>query len=361
VTAVTDVALSTLIDRIGPEHALAVWDAGFAAMARIRANVRDERINCEFGWVPGYLHAAPGTDPGLARATMSQEAAAADVLGIDALYLDAVPGVGRPGVMFRNQARMHPLKYLEVLTERIHGDGSFVFEESEVSAVEEAPLAVRVGRHRIRARYVVMATHVPAVRNVWSPQGLTTRRSYVVRGIARAGTVGEGLYWEHVDGVYEHLRVDRRNQHDEVIIGRLDQAADIDCDEEASFRTLEARLHARVPDARVTHRWRGHVTESPDGLPCIGEIAPRLFAATAFGGNATTFGTLAGMMAADAAMGRANPWQELFEIRRARAVVGGWGSASATREYPYYTAGQCAARSGSGQPPTSHGAALAWG
>ena len=352
VTAVTDVPLGTLVDRVGPDHATAVWDAGFAAIARIRANVRDERINCEFGWVPGYLHASPGVNLDHARAEMSQQAATADALGIDVAYLDHVPGVGCPGVVFGNQARFHPLKYLDVLADRIHGNGSYVFEDSEVTAVEEAPLAVRVGHHRLRAEYVVLATHVPSVRNTWVPTGLLTRTSYVVRGVATTpSALGEGLYWEHVDGAYEHLRIDRHTQHDEVMLGGLDHDASVGGDEEERFRTLEARLQARVPGVTVTHRWRGHVTESRDGLPCIGEIAPRLFAATAFAGNGMTFGTLGGMMAADAALGRRNPWADLFDIRRTRVLTGPWNYQKANSAYPYYAAGD---RMGPAKPDVPH-------
>ena len=64
--------------------------------------------------------------------------------------------------------------------------------------------------------------------------------------------------------------------------------------------------------------------ETPDGLPYIGETAAHQFAATGFSGNGMTFGTLAGMMAADAILGRTNPWARLFDPRAqdARRPVG---------------------------------------
>ena len=336
ITAVTDAPLSTLVTRLGPDHAQAVWDAGFAALARIRANVRDERINCQFAWVPGYLYAGRDTDLAYARAEMRREAVVAGALGIDATYLDSVPGIGRPGVMFENQARMHPLRYIEVLLSRIHGDGSLVFEGSEVTAIDDVPTGVRVGRYRLRADYVVLATHVPVVRDIWLPAELTTRTSYAVRGVAAPGTLGPGLYWESTaDGAYDYLRVDRLETQDEVILGGRDgepgRVLQEDC-----FRDLEATLSARVPGVTITHRWTGEVVNSRDGLPYIGEVAPRRFAATGFSGNGMTFGTLAGMMAADAAMGRRSPWRHLFDIRRTAPPTGSWDYRYENRDHPYY-------------------------
>ena len=42
----------------------------------------------------------------------------------------------RPGVKFANQAKFHPLQYLAALLPQIQGDGSFVFENTEMSEVE---------------------------------------------------------------------------------------------------------------------------------------------------------------------------------------------------------------------------------
>ena len=40
---------------------------------------------------------------------------------IDAAYVDQIPGLGRPGVWFDGQARLHPLRYLSVLLDGIDG------------------------------------------------------------------------------------------------------------------------------------------------------------------------------------------------------------------------------------------------
>jgi glycine/D-amino acid oxidase-like deaminating enzyme len=56
--AVTDVGLIALEKRFGRDHAQAIWNAGFAAIAQIDTIVREEQVPCEFSWVPGYLYSA---------------------------------------------------------------------------------------------------------------------------------------------------------------------------------------------------------------------------------------------------------------------------------------------------------------
>src|SRR5690606_22098106 len=82
-TAVTDVPLVRLVERVGAEQARRLCDAGFAAISRVRAEVRDERINCDFAWVRGCLHAPVDQDDRAARIALTNEASIANALGIN--------------------------------------------------------------------------------------------------------------------------------------------------------------------------------------------------------------------------------------------------------------------------------------
>jgi len=320
VTAVTDVPLTRLVERIGAGQARAVWAAGFAAIARIRAEVRDSRIKCDFGWVRGCLHAPREWPAAQAREVLAQEAAMAHALDIDARYTDHVPGLGRPGVWFDGQARLHPLRYLSVLLDRIHGDGSAVFEHSAVDEIDVEARTVRSGRFVVSARYLVIATHVPlALSTAGVPdlrKAVAVSTSYAISGTVPRGALEEGLYWEHGDAPHNYLRVDRDGGRDVVICGGVDRgAAALESAADKRLR-LDRQLARHVPDVRVDHRWSGTIVSSTDGRPHIGEVCPGVFVATGFGGNGMTFGTLAGMMAVDAARGSRGPWSDLFDPRR---------------------------------------------
>ena len=339
-TAVTDVPLTRLIERIGAARARAIWEAGFAAITRIRAEIRDARIHCDFAWVRGCLHAPHGVPGVQARAALAQEAAAAHTLGIDAAYVDAVPGLGGPGVWFDGQARLHPLRYVSVLLDRIDGDGSGVYESTHVDAIDQVDdtVIVSAAGHRVTARYLVVATHVPLPFARFEDDGpqplVNVSTSYVISGTAPAGPVDEGIYWEHRDAAYEYLRIDRTDRDgapDLVIFGGVDHAGDEPAAPAERFARLERRLAQRLPGVRIERRWSGTIVDSIDGRPLIGEVRPGVFVATGFGGNGMTYGTLAGMMAVDAARGVTSPWADLFDVRRQGGLPGAWERAPDAR------------------------------
>src|SRR2546422_893183 len=132
-----------------------------AAIDQIYQIVRDEKIDCDFKWVPGYLHASLTETDEKDRTTLEEDAQLASQLGFDVQFVDKVPYANRPGIRFSNQAKFHPLKYLAVLLERIQGDGSYVFENTEASQIDEKPLTVHAGRNKIRCDYLMIATHTP--------------------------------------------------------------------------------------------------------------------------------------------------------------------------------------------------------
>ena len=98
----------------------------------------------------------------------------------------------------------------------------------------------------------------------------------------------------------------------------------------------KSALGACCPRSSVTHRWSGQVIETPDGLPYLGRMGEHHYAATGFAGNGMTFGTLGAMMCADAILGRANPWAELFAPDRKALGRGLWEYVKENKDYPYY-------------------------
>jgi glycine/D-amino acid oxidase-like deaminating enzyme/nitrite reductase/ring-hydroxylating ferredoxin subunit len=339
--AVSDRRFTDLSRSLGTDHAQAVWDAGFAAIAEIDAIIRRERIGCQFRWTPGFLHASLDGASAQERDELRAEADLLQRAGFDATYLESVPGVSRPGIRFEDQAKFHPVEYLTSLVTRIPGDGSHVFEESVAEDVESDPLVVIANGHRISARFLIVATHIPIVgkaslvRATLLQTDLYGYSTYAVAARAPRGRLPEALWWDTSDPYY-YMRVDRLPSHDLVIFGGGDHKTGQSDDTREPFARVEAKLRECVPDAEVTHRWSGQVIETRDGLPYIGETSPAQFVATGFSGNGITFATLSALMARDWATGRANPWRRLFDANRTQLVRGLWNYLSENKDYPYY-------------------------
>lgn len=340
-THVTDLRLTKLAKHFGRERAQAVWDAGRVAMDQIAANIKAEEITCDFHWVPGYLHAPLSQDPGEESPELHEEAELAEGLGFDAQYVESVPIVERPGVRFQRQAQFHPRKYLSALVRVVPGEGSHVFEHTNAEEVTEEPLAVEAGGHTIHCNYVVIATHTPFVGKakilpaIFLQTKLALYTSYAIGAKVRPGMLQEGLFWDTSDP-YHYLRVTHHRGFDYAILGGEDHKTGQVSETGACFHALEKTFARMVPEKDITHRWSGQVIQTNDGLPFMGETSPRQFAATGFSGNGMTFGTLAAMMARDAALGRQNPWRELFDIERTKLRGGSWDYVKENKDYLYY-------------------------
>jgi len=339
-TYMTDTRISELVKTFGKDHAQAAWDAGRAAMQQIQSLVDEDKIDCDYSVVPGYLHAPWKDIPKGEKDRLREDAELAAELGFDATYVESVPLAKRPGIRFANQAKFHPLRYLAGLLPQIPGGGSHVFEHSEVTEFETDPLSVKANDRTIRCKYIVLATHVPLMGNkgllgaTLFQTKLASYSSYAIGAKLPKGTAPEAIFSD-TSQPYYYLRFDRLARNDYAILGGEDHKTGQENDADACYVRLEKLLKSILPDADVDSRWTGQVVETPDGLPYIGEAVEHQFVATGFAGNGMTFGTLGGMMAADAALGRKNPWQDLFDVNR-KKLSATWDYLKQNVDYPYY-------------------------
>ena len=340
-TMVTDTRLTELARRFGRDHAQAVWDAGLAAIAQIDSVVREHEIDCALTWVPGYLHAPRGETRRDRADAFREEAALASELGFDASFIEDVPFAGGPGIRFEDQAHIHPRAYLAGVARAIRDKGGEIFEHSGVDEFSEQPLGVKANGCFVRCKDIVIATHNPLI-GVASTMGaaffqtkLALYSSYVVAGRAPSGTVPDALFWDTA-APYHYLRIARAGEHDLVIFGGEDHKTGQVSGTSACYAHLDRMLAAMVPEISMSHQWSGQVIETPDGLPYIGRMADHQYAATGFGGNGLTFGTLAAIIITDAILERANPWAELFEPGRTAIGRGLWDYIRENADYPYY-------------------------
>src|SRR5581483_4061110 len=93
-TYVTDTRLHELVKTFGCDGAKAFWEAGMAAIDQIYDIVRTDSPDCEFQWIPGFLHAALGDPKEKERASLEEDARLAQAFGFNATFMDQVPYAG---------------------------------------------------------------------------------------------------------------------------------------------------------------------------------------------------------------------------------------------------------------------------
>lgn len=335
-TYVTDARLSELAKKLGKDRARAFWEAGRDGMAQIVEIADAEGIDCGLKAVPGYLFAALGKDTEKERSALAEDARLAGEFGFDAVTVDADPVFDRPAIRFPNQLKFHPLQYLFHLAKLIPGKGSHVFCGTSGSDIDAEKHELSTKQGKIQYDSVVAATPVPiqGERGTLGAALFQTKlagySSYVIE--AEIPPIAELLLWDTNDP-YIYLRFDHSAGRCAVIIGGEDHKTGQEADTEACYGRLEGVLKSRFPTARLRHRWSGQVWETPDGLPYIGEVATRQFAATGFSGNGITLGTFSAMLIRDAITGKANPWNALLSPKR-KILSGAWEYVKENADFP---------------------------
>src|SRR5581483_7964775 len=178
------------------------------AIDTIERIVREERIDCDFARLDGYLFAAAGTQPEL----LERELAAAHRAGLEEVErVERAPLISYhtgPALLFPRQAQLHPLKYLAGVAAALVRRGGEIFTDTHATDIRGgvAPrVNTRNGPH-VACKAVVLATNSPIDDRVAIHMRQTAYRTYVLGVAVPVGTVPKVLYWDTAEP-YHYVRL----------------------------------------------------------------------------------------------------------------------------------------------------------
>ncbi|HEX8492839.1 MAG TPA: FAD-dependent oxidoreductase [Pyrinomonadaceae bacterium] len=301
-----------------------------AAIDRVEKIVNEEKIDCEFERLDGYLFVPPGDS----KQQLEDELKAAHRAGLTEIEM-----VERAPIKdfdtgsclrFPRQAQFHPLKYLTGLAEAIVRDGGRIYTGTHASKIEggeQARVETESG-HVVTAGAIVVATNTPVNDRVAIHTKQAPYITYVIGARVPRGSVERALYWDTPDP-YHYVRIEsgssvddkgKKRDYDILIVGGEDHKTGQADDANKRYAYLERWTRTRWPMIEdVEFRWSGQVMEPVDGLAFIGRNpmdADNVFIATGDSGNGMTHGTIAGILLTDLIQGRANEWETIYEPSR---------------------------------------------
>jgi glycine/D-amino acid oxidase-like deaminating enzyme/nitrite reductase/ring-hydroxylating ferredoxin subunit len=317
VTQVLDLRFRDVRSKFGRDNLRVVVDSSRAALELIASLVEEDAISCDFTRIPAYLY----TEHHDEVSGLEEEVEAANEAGMPASLVREVP-LPFPvvaAVRYEDQARFHPLSYLASLARTVHANGGRIYEGTRVVDVESGePCRVRTERGTVTADSVLFATHTPAGFSLLHAE-LEPLRSYVLGVRLRGGTPPDGLFFD-TEEPYNYTR----RQGDVLIVGGKDHKTG-EGDPEESYQALEEYVRKRWDVESIGYRWSAQLYHPPDGLPMIGRAVTsgHVWLATGYSGVGMVFGTLGGMLLADFALGRENPWAEVYKPSRIKPLAAG--------------------------------------
>lgn len=294
-----------------------------AAIDRIEEICRDERIDCGFARLDGYLFAAPTTPHGALEAELDA-ARRAGVAGVEMVSRAPLRGYDTgPCLRFPRQGACHPLRLLAGLRAGVERCGGRVHGRVRVVSVDAGrPVRAHTAAGpTVTADAIVLATNSPIAGTVLLHAKQAPYRSYAIAAPVQRGAVTDALYWDTHEP-FHYVRVVPGDVRDLLVVGGADhKTGQGGGTANERYRHLASWARRRFPTmGQVAFRWSGQVMESADGLAHIGRLSSNgdVFVVSGDSGNGMTSGLVAARLLTDLVAGRANPWQQVYDPGRLR-------------------------------------------
>ncbi len=224
------------------------------AISEIERIVTDQKIDCEFSRLDGYLFLEKDGDPDQLQWEL-ESAHRAGLSGVRLLERAPIPSFNSGTcLLFPGQAQFHPVKYLAGLAQKIRLNGGRIFTRSHVEKIQggdEAHVVVNGGL-TVSASAIVVATNTPVNDRVAMHTKQAPYRTYVIGAPIRAGSIPTALYWDTADP-YHYVRLAPVSEtQDMLIIGGEDHKTGQANDTDEPFRDSRT---GRASYFRKSERW----------------------------------------------------------------------------------------------------------
>jgi glycine/D-amino acid oxidase-like deaminating enzyme/nitrite reductase/ring-hydroxylating ferredoxin subunit len=319
--AVPDDRYLHIAQSYGEDAAKQVADSFAAAADTIESIVADERIDCEFRRLDGFLFAADSAQ----QAELERELAAARRAGVAVGRTEQLPFEARidgPFLCFPNQAQFHPLKYLAALARAVEQRRGAIYCGTRAVDIEELPdgVVVKTATGRVHADSVVVATNTPFNDRVAIHVKQFAYQTYVVASLVKKGSITPMLLWDDGDPYhYVRLAEGTDDEHDLLIVGGADHKTGQEPDPTAHYHAIEEWTREHFPQAGpAAYRWSGEVMEPLDGMAYLGRNpgSQNVYVITGDSGNGISHATIGAMLVSDLIVGKQNPWLSIYDPSR---------------------------------------------
>jgi glycine/D-amino acid oxidase-like deaminating enzyme/nitrite reductase/ring-hydroxylating ferredoxin subunit len=312
----------------GEAQARLLYESLAASIDRIEEIASQESIACDFQRCDGYLFLGEGDEIDI----LEKEIDACHKIGFtDVSWEKRAPfptlDSGRC-LRFPNQARFHPLKYLEGLARAILTKGGVFRPYTAVDEVTQDGASVAVKTRdgqTILARDVVCATNAPIAGRLTLQAKMAPYRSYAMSFEIPKGSATDALYWDTLDA-YHYVRLQPGEKTDWLIVGGEDHKTGEADDAPIRFAGLEAWTKMRFGEiGAVTHKWSGQVLEPVDFAGYVGRDPDNdhIYFVTGDSGQGITNGALAGILIPSLFEGGDHVWRELYDPARVSLKAAG--------------------------------------
>jgi glycine/D-amino acid oxidase-like deaminating enzyme/nitrite reductase/ring-hydroxylating ferredoxin subunit len=320
ITSQHNIAYTVIKRKFGADGARLYAEANETGLRTIRALAAAHSIDCDLDSADAFVFTRNEDQV----SAIEEEAKLARELGLPASLTreTGLPFDVLAAMKWENQARFHPVKYVKGLAATVPGGGCHVFEGSRV--IDWDPDRVATDSGTVRAKHVVMATHLPLGQIGLFYAEAHPHMDPVIMGRIAPGRAPDGMFI-NAETPRRSFRahVDEAGQTWLILAGMNHKPGDTQAGQH-NMAELEA-FAAETFGVTADYRWTNEDYGPIDQVPFVGwssSIRSAYLVATGFNAWGITNGTAAAMLIADLAAGRDNPWLKLFDATRIKPIAG---------------------------------------
>lgn len=307
-----------IINSMGMDLAKQYAYANESSIVFIENMIKQLNIDCDFKILPAYMY----TKKQEYIEDIEKETDAALKLGIKAKCIDKLPidlNI-QSALIFENQAQFHPRKYLLPIAEKIPGDGSHIFENTEVVEINKGNLVTIITScgKKVIASKVIIASHFPC----YDGMGLYLTRLRPQRSYVVATNIKEkfpnGMFI-NAENPGRSLRAQYDGKNQLVLVGGEGHKTAHGDNFKEHYDNLEEFAQSIFNVRDIPYKWSTQDYITLDNVPYIGNLTSKeenIYVATGFGEWGMTNGTAAARLLTDKILGKDNPFEEVFNPSR---------------------------------------------
>ncbi|CAF3371804.1 unnamed protein product [Rotaria sp. Silwood2] len=309
----------------GNENARLAAGSQTAAINALEKIVKEEKIDCDFKRIDGFLFFTPDEDAD----ELQKEYEACTRAGLNIVISETSPIEtfnSYPCLKFPNQAEFHPLKFLNGICKAIIKYGGEIFTNSHAEGIEDSDkeknkkaTVILTKKKTITAENVIVATNSPISDYLAIHTKQAPYMTYVIGFIIPQDYVKEGLYWDDADP-YHYIRRYFDGEDEILIVGGEDHKTGQEDNPDERYNCLEEWAKQHFSElGKIKYRWSGQVMEPVDGLSFIGkdpENKNSVYITTGDSGMGMTHAAFSGILLKDLICEYENPWAELYDPKR---------------------------------------------
>ena len=290
----------------------------------MRERIRQYNIDCD--WVDGYMTASvkPESTVGLFE-WADRLGEAYDYPHLQKIQPDEMPDWVtskryHAGVLDKNSAHLHPLKYALGVAKAALDAGVRIYEDSLVTDITYTdPAVVKTAQGQVTAKFVVLAGNVyidelaPKIAKRIMPVG-----TYIIATERLPKETADSLIKNRIavcdnNFVLDYFRVTRDDRM--LFGGRVSYSGITPPNLPVAMRKTMLRAFPQLESAKVEYCWGGFVDVTMNRAPDFGRLANNVYYLQGFSGHGLILTGIAGKVAAEAVRGQAERFDLFGKIK----------------------------------------------